>query len=108
MLEKINNKKNVNVFFSVSKCYIVQIKNLQIVSWQGTQIRTDNPQISKIKNKEYYSNLVEQKRLYNDASNIFQELAAQEETDDSRQKITKELIKLINTDDSVAKLNDLM
>ena len=68
----------------------------------------DNPKIRKIKNKEDYPNPAIQKKLYNDASNIFQELDAQEEIDDSRQNITKELIKLINTDDSVAKLIDLI
>ena len=49
----------------------------------------DNPQISKIRNKDDYHNLAKQKQLYNDASNIFQEIVAQEETDDSRQKITQ-------------------
>ena len=44
----------------------------------------DNPQISKIRNKEDSPNLTKQKQLYNDVSNIFQELATQEETDDSR------------------------
>ena len=39
---------------------------------------------------------------------IFKELAAHEENNDSRQKMTSELIKLINNDDSVAKLIDLM
>ena len=68
----------------------------------------DNPKIRKIKNNEYYPNPTTKKQLYNDALNIFQELAAQGETDDSRQKITKELIKFINIDDSVAKLIDLM
>ena len=88
MLEKISNKKNVNVLFSVRKCYIVETKNLQIVTWQGTQIGTDNPEISKIEIKEYYPNLDEHKQLYNDASNIFKELTTHEENDDSREKIT--------------------
>ena len=88
MLEKINNKKNVNVLSSVQKCDIIQTNKLQIVTKQGTKIRRDNPQISKIKSKEDYPNPSEQKRLYNDASNIFQELAAHEENDDSRNKIT--------------------
>ena len=49
----------------------------------------DNPKINKIKNKEDYPNSVIQKQQYNDASNIFQELVAQEETNDSQQKIAK-------------------
>ena len=68
----------------------------------------DNPQISKIKSKEDYPYPAEQKWLYNDASNIFQELATHEENEDCQQNITNELIKLINNDDSLAKLIDLM
>ena len=108
MLEKINNKNNVDVLSSVRKFDIVQTKNLQIVTWQGTKIGTDNPKISKIKSKEDYPNPAEQKPLYNDASNIFQELAAHEENDDSRQNNTNELIKLINNGVFFAKLIDLM
>ena len=51
MLEKIYNKKNINLLSSVRKCDIVQTKNLQIVTRQGTKIGMENPQISKIKSK---------------------------------------------------------
>ena len=51
MLEKINKKNNANVFSSVQKYDIVQTKNLQIVTRQGTKIGIDNPQISQIKIK---------------------------------------------------------
>ena len=68
----------------------------------------DNPQIRKIINKEDYLNPSKQKQLYNDASNIFQELASQEETDDFRENIAKELIRLINTHDFVTMVIDLM
>ena len=51
MLEKINNKKNVNVLSSVKKCDVVRTKNLQILARQGTKNGMDNPQISKINNK---------------------------------------------------------
>ena len=68
----------------------------------------DNPKISKIKNKEDYPNLVIQKQLYNDATNIFQELAAQEVSDDAWQKMSHELINLIHNDNSIAKLINLL
>ena len=64
----------------------------------------DNPKIRKINNKEDYPNPVIQKQLYNDALNIFQELVAQEVTDDARQKMSQELINLIHNDNSIAKL----
>ena len=38
----------------------------------------------KYKSKENYPNHVEQKLLYNDASNIFQQLVAHEENEDCR------------------------
>ena len=61
MLEKINNKKNINILSSVQNCDVVWTKNLQIVTWQGTQAAMDNPKIRKIKNKEYYPNPSTQK-----------------------------------------------
>ena len=66
-LKKINNKKNVNVLSSVIKSDIIKTKNLQIVTRQGTQIGFDKPQISKVKSKEDYPNIIEQKWLYNNA-----------------------------------------
>ena len=77
MLEKINNKRNLNVLSSVKKCDVVRTKNIQIVTRQGTRTGMDNTKFIKIKNKEDYPNPAIQKQLYNDASNIFQELASQ-------------------------------
>ena len=68
----------------------------------------DNTKISKVKNKYDYPNPVVQKKLYIDATNIFQELVAQEVNDDARQKMSQELINLINTDNFVAKLIELI
>ena len=76
MLKKINDKKSVNVLSSFQKCDVIRTKNLQIVTRKGTKICTDNPQVGKIINKDHYPNLDKQKKLYNDASHIFQELAA--------------------------------
>ena len=108
MLEKINNKKNINVLSSVQKSDIVQTKNLQIVTRQGTKIGIDNPQIHKIRSKEDYPNPTEQKHLYNYATIMFEELVAHEQYDESIQNTTNELIKLINKDVSAINLIDLM
>ena len=86
MLEKINKKKNVNILSCVQKYDVIRTNNFQIVTRQGTKTRNDNPRISKIKNKYDYPNPVIQKQLYNDALNIFQELATQEANDDNQQK----------------------
>ena len=108
MLEKINKNNNVNVLSSVQKCDVIHNKNLQTVTRQGTKIDNDNPKIRKIKNKYCYPNPIIQKKLYNDASNIFQELAKHEANDDTRQKISQELINLIHNDNSISKFIDLL
>ena len=98
MLDKINKKKNVNVLSCVQKSDIIRTKNLQVVTRQGTKTGNDNPRISKIKSKDDYPNPIKQKQLYNDASNMFQELATHEAIDDSRQNISQELLNLIHND----------
>ena len=84
MLEKINKNKNINVSSSVQKCDVIRTKNLQIVTREGTKIGNDTPRISKIKNKDDYPNPVIQKKLYNNAFDIFQELAAHETNNDTQ------------------------
>ena len=62
MLEKINKKKNVNVLSCVQKHDIINTKNLRIVTRQGMKIGNDNPQISKIKEKNVYPDPVKEKK----------------------------------------------
>ena len=54
MLEKINAKKNVNFLSCVQKNDVINTKKLHIVTWQGTKTGSDNPIISKIKEKNVY------------------------------------------------------
>ena len=75
MLEKITKNKNVNVLSCVQKFVVIRTKNLQIVTRKGTKTINDNPRISKIKIKDDYPDLIKQKKLYNNASNMFQEFA---------------------------------
>ena len=75
MLEKINKKKNVNVLSCVQKHDIISTNNLHIVTRQGMKTRSDNPQIRKIKEKNVYPDLVKEKQIYKDATNIFREFA---------------------------------
>ena len=69
----------------VKKCDIIPTKNLHVVTKQGMKTGNDNPRISKIKTKYDYPNPIKQQKLYNDASNMFQEFTRQEEIDHSRQ-----------------------
>ena len=89
MLEKINKKKNFNVLSCVQKHDVMNTKNLHIVTRQGTKNGNNNPRISKIKEKNDYPNWTKQKKLYNNASNMFKDFARQEEVDDSWQYTVK-------------------
>ena len=75
MLEKINKKKNVNVLSCVQKHDTINTKNLHIVTRQGMKTGSDNPQISKIKEKNVYPDPVKETQIYKDATNIFREFA---------------------------------
>ena len=108
MLEKINKKKNVNVFSCVQNHDIINTKNLHIVTWQGTKTGRDNPQISKIKEKNVYPDLVKEKQIYKYATNIFREFARQEEANGNRHNTIKELIQLVQTDNSVSQFIELL
>ena len=61
MLDKINKKKNVNVLTCVQKHDVINMKNLHIVTQQGTKIGNDNPRIIKIKEKNDYPNPTKKK-----------------------------------------------
>ena len=73
----------MKVLLCVQKSDVIRTKNLHIVTRQGTKIGNDNPRICKIKSKDDYPDLVKQKQLYNDASNMFQEFARYEEVKDT-------------------------
>ena len=68
---------------------VINTKNLHIVTRQGTKTGSDNPQISKIKEKNVYPELVKEKQIYKDATNIFREFARQEEEYDNQQDTVK-------------------
>ena len=92
----------------VQKSDGIRTKNLHIVTRQGTKIGNDNPRICKIKSKDNYPDLVKQKQLYNDASNMFQEFARYEEVKDTWQDISQELLNLTHNDKLVAQFIDLL
>ena len=102
MLEKINKKKNANVLSCVQKHDIINTNNLHIVTQQGMKTGNGNPQISKIKEKNVYPDLVKGKQIYKDATNIFREFARQEEEDDNQQDTVKELIQLVQKDKTIS------
>ena len=92
MLEKINKKKNVNVLSCVQKNDVLNTKNLHIVTRQGTKTGSDNPRISKIKEKNVYPDPLKEKQTYKEATNVFKEFARQEQANDNRHNTINELI----------------
>ena len=108
MLEKINNKKNVNVLSCVQKHDVLTTKTMHIVTRQGTKTGLDNPQISKIKNTNGYPDPMKEKKVYQEATHIFHDIAQQEDTVNSRLSTTQQLIHLTQTDESVAQFIDLL
>ena len=92
MLEKINTKKNVNVLSCVQKNDVITTKNLHIVTRQGTKTGADNPRISKIKEKNVYPDPLKEKQTYHEATNVFKEIARQENAHNSRPNTINKLI----------------
>ena len=87
---------------------VLNTKNLHIVTRQGTKTRVDNPKISKIKEKNVYPNPLKEKQIYKEATNVFKEIARQENVHNSRPNTINELIQLVPTDNSVSQFIDLL
>ena len=102
MLEKINTKKNVNVLSYLKKNDVITTKNLHIVTRQGTKTGVDNPQISKIQSKNVYPDPLKEKQIYKEATNVFKEIAWQEQANDNRHNKLNKLIQLVQKDNSVS------
>ena len=108
MLEKINTKKNVNVLSCVQKNDVITTKNIHIVTRQGTKTGLDNPRISNIKDTNIYPDPVKEKETYKQATHVFQDIAWQEDIDNSRPNTINQLIQLVQKDKSVSQFIDLL
>ena len=75
---------------------------MHIVTQKGTKIGSDNPRISKIKAKNTNPNPLKEKQTYKEATNVFKEIAWQENVHDIQHNIINELIQLIQKDNSVS------
>ena len=76
----------------VQKNDVINTKNLHIVTQQGTKTGSDNPRISKIKEKIVYPDPLKEKQTYKEATNVFKEIAWQEQFHDTRYNTINELI----------------
>ena len=71
---------------------VINTKNLHIVTQKGTKIGSDNPRISKIKEKNIYPDPLKEKQTYKEATNVFKDIARQEQAHDTRHNTINELI----------------
>ena len=74
------NKKNVNHLSRVPKNEVLNTKILHIITRQGIQIREDKgKRIRIISPKHDYPNPIMQREIFKDATQVFKELATQED-----------------------------
>ena len=108
MLEKIINKKTVNTLSCVPKSNIVDTKNLQVITRQGTKTSLDKhePELLKIIQKDDYPNTDKQIELYKDTEKVFQELSVNEEH--YKSNTIKEILHLLSNEKATQRLVDVM
>ena len=88
ILQKIMNNKNVNHLSRGRKNEVVNTKNLQIITRQWTKTREDKGKsISTIPPNHDYPNLVMQREIFKDSSQIIKDLATQEDNLDHQNTI---------------------
>ena len=87
---------------------VLDTNNLHIVTQQGTKTGSDNPRINKIKEKNVYPDPLKEKQTYKEATNVFKEIAWQENVHDIWHNTINELIQLVQTDNSVSQFIDLL
>ena len=92
----------------VQKNDVINTKNFHIVTRQGTKTRSDNPKISKIKEKNVYPDPLKEIQTYKEATNVFKEFAQQEQANGNRHNIIKELIQILQKYNSVSQFIDFL
>lgn len=102
-------KRNINHLSGVHKNDVLNTKNLQIITRQGTEIGEDKAKTSStmLQNHEYL-NLKIQRKIFNDATQVFKELAMQEDNLDHQKAKVNELLQLLSKQYVVRQLVDLL
>lgn len=107
MLERITNKKNVDLPSCVSKNELKCIKNANIITRNGTN--TNNIEISKAKdNNQEYPDVSLQNSIFKDATNVFEEISKSDVMVGNNNKSLNELLQLLTKEEAVAWLIDLL
>ena len=100
MLEKIINKKSINNLSCVPKSDVHCAKNLQVITQCGIRTGYDKDITEPIKHieKNYYPNSQKEKDLFKDAANVFEEIATNEDKEQAKNHIIKEILHLLSNE----------
>ena len=99
------NKRNVNHLLRVHKNDVLNTKNLQIITRQGTKIGEDKEKTSStfMQNHEY-PNPRMQRQIFNDATQVFKELAIQQDNLEHQNTKVNEFRQLLSKEGVVRQL----
>ena len=108
MLEKIMKKRNINHLLRSHKNFL-NTKNLHIIIRQGTKIGENRLKNKStiIQNHEYPNPRIE-RQIFNDASQVFKELATQEDNLEHQNTKVNELLQLLSKEGVVCWLINLL
>ena len=100
MLEKIINKKLVNNLSCVPKSDVHSAKNIQVIKQCGTRIGFDKDIVEPVKHieKNDYLNCQKQKDLLKDVENFFEEITTNEDKEQAKSHIIKEILHLLSNE----------
>lgn len=109
MLEKIMAKRNVNHLSHIPKTNLVNSKNIHILTRQGTKIGEDRiiTNDATLPN-QHYSNVKMQKKVYNDATNVFKKLANDEDKVERQNNKSNELLQILCNEDTSRRLINIL
>ena len=100
VLETIINKKLVNNLSCVPKSYVHSAKNIQVITRCGTRTGYDKDITELIKHieKNDYPNCQKQKDLFKDAKFFFEEIVGNEDKEQAKNHIIKEILHLLSNE----------
>lgn len=98
--------KNLSIF---NKIYVLNTKNLQIITRQGTKIGEDNAKTSStILQSHEYPNLRIQRKIFNNKTQVFKELATQEYNLEHKNTKLNVFLQLLSKEGDAHQLVDLL
>ena len=109
MLEQIMEKRSINHLSRFHKNDLVNSKKFRIISRQGTKIEEDNKKNNNTSlQNHYYPNPKLQKKIFNDATQVFKNPSIQKDKVDQKNSKINELFQFLSQEDASHRLIDLL